>query len=212
MPLKKRRVELHTVTEQLLFIGGGRAAQGQCADCAAWDGTAEADEAAAGVRVRELFRRLESGAAYPAEELLGPVLIPDDSPPSDVGARRPETEGVSGEGVEEPAAADAALGLGPREDGGADARLRVLRDAARSLSRAMRAVRSLELSSAAAVPDVGRGVNFFDEVRRFEILLIERALLHSGGSQVRAASLLGLKTTTLNSKIKGYNINLKDLA
>jgi DNA-binding protein Fis len=28
---------------------------------------------------------------------------------------------------------------------------------------------------------------------------------------VRAASLLGLKTTTLNTKIKGYNINLKDL-
>ena len=76
----------------------------------------------------------------------------------------------------------------------------------------MRAVRTLELSSASVVPDVGRGVDFYDEVRRFEIILIERALLHSGGSQVRAASLLGLKTTTLNSKIKSYNINLKDLA
>jgi DNA-binding NtrC family response regulator len=149
MPLKKRRVELHTVTEQLLFIGGGRAAQGQCADCAVRDGTAKADE---------------------------------------------------------------ALGLVSHEGEGADARLRVLRDAARSLSRAMRAVRTLELSSPAAVPDVGRGVDFYDEVRRFEILLIERALLHSGGSQVRAASLLGLKTTTLNSKIKGYNIDLEDLA
>jgi hypothetical protein len=212
MPLKKRRVELHTVTEQMLVIGGGRAAQEQCADCAAWDGTADADEAAAGVRMRELFRRLESGTAHSTEELVGSVQISNDSPPTHVGAMRSETVRVSGDGAGEASATDAALGLGSHEGGGADARLRVLRDAARSLSRAMRAVRTLELSSASVVPDVGRGVDFYDEVRRFEIILIERALLHSHGSQVRAASLLGLKTTTLNSKIKGYNINLKDLA
>lgn len=139
MELKKRRIELHTVTEQLLFVGGGV---------------------------------MEASAS-----------------PSGGAARR----------------------VGPEEEG-ADVKLDVLRDAARSLSKAMKAIRALELSGPAGPPDVGRGVDFYDEVRRFEILLIERALLHCGGSQVRAASLLGLKTTTLNSKIKFYNIQHKETA
>jgi DNA-binding protein Fis len=50
---------------------------------------------------------------------------------------------------------------------------------------------------------------FFDEVRRFEINLIERALLQTGGSQVRAASLLGMKKSTLHSKVKVYKIEAK---
>jgi DNA-binding NtrC family response regulator len=51
------------------------------------------------------------------------------------------------------------------------------------------------------------GLDFYDEVSRFEIDLISRALLHTGGHQVRAAKLLNLKVTTLNSKIKHYKIN-----
>ncbi|MCU1288803.1 MAG: response regulator with CheY-like receiver, AAA-type ATPase, and DNA-binding domain [Acidobacteria bacterium] len=54
--------------------------------------------------------------------------------------------------------------------------------------------------------DLSRGVNFYDEVRRFEIDLIRRALDQTGGHQSRAARLLGLNATTLNSKIKTYNI------
>ena len=138
MPLKKRRIELHTITDQTLFMGGAS---------------------------------------------------------------------------RDAASSDASRAASSREGGaGPEARIGVLRDAARSLSRAMRAIRTLELSGPAAAPDVGRGVDFYDEVRRFEILLIERALLHTGGSQVRAASLLGLKTTTLNSKIKGYRINREEPA
>jgi len=57
--------------------------------------------------------------------------------------------------------------------------------------------------------DVGRGINFYDEVRRFEIDLIRRALDQTGGHQSRAARLLGMNPTTLNSKIKTYNINLR---
>ncbi|HEX6187114.1 MAG TPA: sigma-54 dependent transcriptional regulator [Pyrinomonadaceae bacterium] len=57
--------------------------------------------------------------------------------------------------------------------------------------------------------DVTRGVNFYDEVRRFEIDLIRRALDQTGGHQSRAARLLGMNPTTLNSKIKTYNINLR---
>lgn len=57
--------------------------------------------------------------------------------------------------------------------------------------------------------DISRGVNFYDEVRRFETDLIRRALDQTGGHQSRAARLLGLNATTLNSKIKSYNILLR---
>ncbi len=57
--------------------------------------------------------------------------------------------------------------------------------------------------------DLARGVNFYDEVRRFETDLIRRSLDQTGGHQSRAARLLGLNATTLNSKIKTYNITPK---
>lgn len=60
----------------------------------------------------------------------------------------------------------------------------------------------------APIVDVRRGVDFYDEVRRFEIDLIQRALVFTSGSQVRAARLLNMKVTTLNSKIKHYDINV----
>jgi transcriptional regulator with GAF, ATPase, and Fis domain len=68
---------------------------------------------------------------------------------------------------------------------------------------------SHEGASMAAVQNIGRGVNFYEEVRRFEIDLIRRALEQTGGHQSRAARLLGMNATTLNSKIKTYNINLR---
>src|SRR5882672_7891443 len=64
-------------------------------------------------------------------------------------------------------------------------------------------------ASNAAVQDIGRGINFYEEVRRFEIDLIRRALEQTSGHQSRAARLLGMNATTLNSKIKTYNINLR---
>src|SRR3954466_4226188 len=50
--------------------------------------------------------------------------------------------------------------------------------------------------------DVKRGVDFYEEVKRFETELIQRALDRTGGHQTRAAKLLKIKITTLNSKIK----------
>lgn len=49
-------------------------------------------------------------------------------------------------------------------------------------------------------------VDFFEEVRRFEMRLISRALEITGGNQARAARLLRLGTTTLNYKIKAYQL------
>jgi len=54
--------------------------------------------------------------------------------------------------------------------------------------------------------DIAHGVNFYDEVKKFEIDLIRRSLDQTAGHQSRAARLLGLNATTLNSKIKSYNI------
>ncbi len=54
--------------------------------------------------------------------------------------------------------------------------------------------------------DLSRGISFYDEVSKFQIELIQRALEITGGHQSRAAKLLGMNTTTLNSKIKYYRL------
>jgi transcriptional regulator with GAF, ATPase, and Fis domain len=76
--------------------------------------------------------------------------------------------------------------------------LRLLREV-----QAITEVRTLSLES---------GVDFYSEVSRFEVDLIKRALLQTAGHQGRAARLLNLKVTTLNSKIKHYNIALNGFA
>jgi DNA-binding NtrC family response regulator len=63
-----------------------------------------------------------------------------------------------------------------------------------------------EASEAVANLNVRSGLNFFEEVRRFEMRLISRALELTGGNQARAARMLGLGTTTLNYKIKSYEM------
>ncbi|MCI0659526.1 MAG: sigma-54 dependent transcriptional regulator [Acidobacteria bacterium] len=63
-------------------------------------------------------------------------------------------------------------------------------------------------SGSVASLDIARGISFYDEVSRFEIELIRRALDLTGGHQSKAAKLLGMNNTTLNSKIKVYNIKL----
>ena len=54
--------------------------------------------------------------------------------------------------------------------------------------------------------NVKDGIDFYFEVEKFEIDLIQRALDRTGGHQTRAAYLLKIKVTTLNSKIKRYHI------
>lgn len=54
--------------------------------------------------------------------------------------------------------------------------------------------------------NLAEGIDFYGEVERFEVGLIKRALEQTAGNQARAAKLLRIKPTTLNSKIKLYNI------
>lgn len=71
----------------------------------------------------------------------------------------------------------------------------------------------MEVQALSEVPmlDIKNGIDFYEEVSRFEVDLIQRALTHTGGNQVRAARLLNMKVTTLNSKIKHYNISVEML-
>ncbi len=59
--------------------------------------------------------------------------------------------------------------------------------------------------------DADRRLSLPEEVRRFEIEIIRRTLLRTGGHQARAAQLLGVNATTLNAKLKRYRICPKSL-
>ena len=54
--------------------------------------------------------------------------------------------------------------------------------------------------------NIAEGIDFYDEVTRFEINLIKLALERAGRNQAAAARLLHIKPTTLNFKIKLYGI------
>lgn len=81
-------------------------------------------------------------------------------------------------------------------------RIEMLKNVALNLLKEVQVLSTLEAA------DIVRGIQFYDEVERFERELITRALELTGGHQVRAARLLGLKVTTLNSKVKRYRIPL----
>lgn len=55
-------------------------------------------------------------------------------------------------------------------------------------------------------------LDFYAEVREFETQMIAAALRQAGGKQVEAARLLKLKPSTLNSKLKLYNLRPKNPA
>ena len=80
-------------------------------------------------------------------------------------------------------------------------------DASRALEKALDALSVLELAHTTLPRDFEPGLNFYAEVRRFEIMLIQYALRKTGGRQTLAASLLGMNLTTLNAKIKAYQIS-----
>ena len=78
--------------------------------------------------------------------------------------------------------------------------LQTLKELAAALSMAIESMGTSQLI------DISGGIDFYDEIRRYEIHLIKRALAHTGGNQTQAAHLLGLNKTTLHGKIQQYNI------
>lgn len=57
--------------------------------------------------------------------------------------------------------------------------------------------------------DPEHGIDFYENVARFEVSLIESALEMAGGRQNKAAKLLNLRTSTLNWKIKKLDIKAR---
>lgn len=57
--------------------------------------------------------------------------------------------------------------------------------------------------------DIEHGFDFYEEVRRFEIDIINCALKSTRGHQRQAAGLLGLNTSTLSTKLKQYGITIE---
>lgn len=80
---------------------------------------------------------------------------------------------------------------------------------AMGLVRAVELLASVQLSSALKPPDISGGIDFYQEVTRFEVTLIREALRYANGNQKEAAKLLRLNHTTLNCKVKQYKINPK---
>lgn len=64
-----------------------------------------------------------------------------------------------------------------------------------------------ELSKEQNNQQIKEGIDFYDEVERYEIELIRNALNQCDGNQTQAAKLLHLKSTTLNAKMKHYGLN-----
>ena len=73
-----------------------------------------------------------------------------------------------------------------------------------------RKVEALEKELPEVVIDPAKkGSNLYEVISPFEKKLIRDALLATNWSQKRAAQILGIKATTLNAKIKRYEINPK---
>jgi transcriptional regulator with GAF, ATPase, and Fis domain len=78
----------------------------------------------------------------------------------------------------------------------------------RSVFVLLKEIKRLEMTP---FTDISEGIDLSDELRRFEIRLIQRALEETGGHQAQAARLLGINVTTLHSKIKRYGIKPHNL-
>lgn len=79
-------------------------------------------------------------------------------------------------------------------------------DALKDIASAL--VREIESLKEISNPDFIHGTNFQEKVRYYESGLIRQVLRLTHGNQRRAASMLGLRHTTLNSKIKRYKIEI----
>ena len=78
-------------------------------------------------------------------------------------------------------------------------------DALKDITLAL--IEEIEALESVRSVNIRRGINLPDEMRRFEIHLIQSALERTGGHQTRAAQLLGINLTTLHNKLKRLDIS-----
>jgi|ERR1700682_982402 len=102
------------------------------------------------------------------------------------------------EGLSSPRGAQTSILL---REAALDSRLEALKEVALNL------LNEVESLQRAQPPHPDRKLRLHDEVQQFEIDLIRTTLDRTNGNQTRAARLLGVKLTTLNTKIKRYQIS-----
>ena len=102
------------------------------------------------------------------------------------------------EGLSSPRGAQTSILL---REAALDSRLEALRVVALNL------LNEVESLQRAQPPHPDRKLRLQDEVQQFEIDLIRTTLDRTNGNQTRAARLLGVKLTTLNTKIKRHRIS-----
>ncbi len=93
--------------------------------------------------------------------------------------------------------------LARRKNAQFGSRIKVLRATIHSL------LREAEIQTRPVAIDPDKGLDFYENVERFEAQLIESALELTGGRQNAAARLLNLRTSTLSWKIKKLSLRAK---
>lgn len=91
-------------------------------------------------------------------------------------------------------------------------KVKSLKDIATALVTAAEILEESKTSGLLSNSDIENGIDFNEEVKRFETLLISRALKSTHGNQKQAALLLKMKHTTLHTKIKRYGITTYAIA
>jgi PAS domain S-box-containing protein len=104
----------------------------------------------------------------------------------------------------------ASEGVASHQREASGARVSLLREMSEALADAAQILEQVSSQRALPQPDPEPGIDFYNEVSRFEIDLIKRALKLSDGKQKQAAALLGMKQTTLHAMIKRYRIDLSE--
>jgi DNA-binding NtrC family response regulator len=84
-------------------------------------------------------------------------------------------------------------------------KLKILRDIA------LRLIEELDALEFVRSVNIRRGINLHEEMRTFEVHLVQSALERTGGHQTRAAQLLGINLTTLHNKLKRLNISPENI-
>ncbi len=89
---------------------------------------------------------------------------------------------------------------------GFDTESRLIRkvETIRTIARTL--ITEIETLEESKLDESSQRIDLQEEIRSYELNLIRRALRLARGNQRKAALMLGLRHTTLNSKIKRYNL------
>lgn len=98
-----------------------------------------------------------------------------------------------------------------QSEGTSSPKLKLMKELSLAFSAAVEFLEQARDAEPSGELDLSHGTDFYDEVRRFEVNLIRRALRQTFGNQKQAAKLLGIKQTTFHAMIKRYQIDTHEL-